>query len=233
MGRSKKNWGNWIAFAALVVSLGHVGVNIRNHIMGPQFDFLGMEGRVVEMRCHTSSLSNCWRHDKKNVDDKGVPREPRGRLTIVLPIFFTNTGAVGYNVIVDRVTAKVSYDGLDKPLDMLAMSIWKLVHGGGTSSTNLPFVPFLVEGGKANGAELRFAPINEDSFVNWDMFVQQIINGEITALRIEAEAHIVGTDRTEKRSCIAKIESRHRDTLEHRRDNYVSRGYYLSTTCSN
>lgn len=225
---SKGSWfsgldaGNRISLAALVISLFSVGWQVRNAIIGAEVTFLAMTDRPMELRCHSSSRDRCWGAE----DGSGLPD---GRLSVVLPVFAANTGASGYNALVERVTASVRIDGRNDPAILVANQIYELVQGGRNNSR--PFVPFLIEGAKSNGSELRFAPFEEEHFVNWKEFSDKVIDGTISSITITARLYMVDETTPLRRTCKVELTDRLREVLKARRDNR-SKSLYLATSCS-
>ena len=214
--------GDWIALTALVVALGSFGWQVYDAWIGADVRFLSMKERTAELWCHTRSKDICW----------GTPDDSEaknGRLTVVLPVFFSNSGAVNYNAIVDRVTAEVQYQGRDKPVRLIANQFWQLVQSGGSQNSR-PFVPFVIEGKKANGAELRFAPYEEQHFVNWRSLASEISMGKISEFHITVTAHLVDREEPLTQSCRLEISPRLQGILEDRMKRR-SRNVRLSMPC--
>lgn len=219
---SRLDAGNRISLAALVISLFSVGWQVRDAIIGAEVTFLAMADRPMELRCHSSRKDRCWGTE----DGSGVPD---GRLSVVLPVFAANTGASGYNALVERVTASVKIEGRSEPAILVANQIYELVQGGRNNSR--PFVPFLVEGAKSNGSELRFVPFKEEHFVNWKELADQVIDGTIKSITITARLYIVNDPSPLRRTCTIDLNERLREVLKARRDSR-SKSMYLATSCT-
>lgn len=200
--------GNWIALAALLLSVFSVSWQIWKAWVGADLELLSLSQRVVEVRCHTTKKVVCW-----GSEDGAKPST--GRFTIVVPAFFVNEGASGYNAVVDRVTAEVSFSGRKGTTTLVANKLWQLVQSGGSQDSR-PFVPFLVEGGKSNGAELHFVPFDEKNFVNWGEIAGQIADGSITAMIISVSAKIVGEADPLVETCRLEIPARLREVMSDR-----------------
>ena len=214
--------GDWIALAALFVALYSVGWQARDAWVGADVRFLSMKARTAELRCHSKSVKTCW----------GPVQEPsgsEGRLTIVLPVFLSNQGAVNHNAVVDRVTAEVRHDGRGEPIELVANQFWQLVQGGGSQDSR-PFVPFVVEGKNANGAELRFAAHQEEHFVDWRKLAIQIVEGRIKEFNVKVAVYLVGEKEPILRSCRLDMTERLRLKLESRMKRR-SKQVRLSATC--
>lgn len=215
--------GDWIALTALVVAVSSFAWQVYDAWIGAEVRFLGMQERTAELWCHSRSKNTCW----------GTIEEPeanRGRLAIVLPVFFSNSGAVNFNAVVDRVTAEVRYDGRNEPVRLVANQFWQLVQSGGSEHSR-PFVPFVVEGKKANGAELRFAAFDEQHFVNWRNLATNISNESISGFDITVTAHLVDYDEPLTQSCRLEITPRLAGILDNRMK-WRSKNARLSVPCS-
>ena len=214
--------GDWIALTALGLALCSFGWQVWDEWTGAQIQFLSMSERTAELRCHSMKKDTCWGKSEK-------PNGATGRLTVVLPVFFANTGAVNKNAVVDRVTAEISYDERTDPIKLVANQFWQLVQSGGSKQSR-PFIPFVVEGKKANGAELRFAPHEEKHFVNWRNLVIEITEGRVSELNITASAYLVGDEEPLTQSCHLRITQRLQEILKERMSKR-SKQARLSTPC--
>ena len=212
---------DWIALLALFTALFSIGWQVGDAWIGANVQFITMSNRTVELRCHSWKKNTCW-------GQTGSPETSTGRLTVVLPVFFSNDGAVNYNAVIERVTAEVSYLGRE-PVELVANQIWQLVQSGG-SKYSRPFVPIVVEGQSANGAELRFAPFTENQFVNWWSIAGKISEGQISRFDIKVDAFLVGEELPKTRWCRFEITKRLREILQGRMDTR-SKQVRLTTTC--
>ncbi len=206
--------GNWIGLAALTLSIVGLGWQVRDALVGHDLQMLGLSQRVVEFRCHTSSVKSgeniCW-----GAEDGSAP--PTGRLTLVAPVFFVNQGAAGYNGVVDRVTASIDLPGRNEPIDLVAHGFWNLAQDG-SGNSNRPYAPILVEGGKSNGAELRFVALQEEFFEDWLAFAEGVAAGELSDLTIKISAEIVALKAPLTQTCRVKFSDIAKATLQRRID---------------
>ena len=192
--------GDWIALVALLVALFSIGWQVKDAWVGADTQFLSMSKRTVELRCHARSRKTCW-------GSTGTSDDSTGRLTVVLPVFFSNDGAVNYNSVVERITAKVTFSGRSQPVELVANQFWQLVQGGGSEDSR-PFVPIVIEGRSANGSEIRFAPFSEANFVNWRDLAVDISEGRVGEFDIQVNAYLVGKEKPKSQSCRLEITER-------------------------
>lgn len=211
--------GNYISLAALAISLASIIWQIINAWFGAELTLLSPAGRPMQIECSSTKRATCW----------GIEggTEPEGRLAVVLPVFLYNTGAAGYNALVESVSATVTTDGPTNRSVLVANQFFELVQGSENKSR--PFVPFLVEGSKANGAELRFISFYEQHFTNWANFSSQIINGEVNRIEISIEVHVVGENEPLIEKCTMHLSDRLRATLQNRKERRARA--YLASVC--
>ena len=210
---SRLSTGDLIALFALILSILSVSWHGVNYLLGPRLEFLSMTQRIVELRCHSSRKIHCWGND--NLEDSRSLKNT-GRLVVILPIFFVNKGAIGYNGVIRKVVAKISYGTPEiHTIELVANQIWRMVQEG-RGQQSRPFVPFVIEGGSANGSELRFVALRDRNFVSWNEFSGAIIGKKITNITMDVEAYVVGEKEPLRQSCRLSINDRLRRTLEER-----------------
>lgn len=207
--------GDKIALAALVLSVIGVSWQIRDAVVGADTSMLGLSQRVVEFRCHTSATGKrgadiCW-----GSEDGSKPST--GRLTLIAPVFFVNEGASGYNTVVDRVTARLDLPFRPEPVELMAHGFWNLAQDG-SGNSNRPYAPILVEGGKSNGAELRFVALLEQDFVNWRRFAEHVADGSMPDLEVVITATLVAEKNPLKQICKLTFSDGARGALAARMD---------------
>lgn len=222
--RSELDWSlaNMIALAAFCLSLVGLGWQIYDAVIGARPALLSPEGRVVEFRCSKKGNASCW-------GDAETGEPGAGRLAVILPAFFTNTGASRYNSIVTRVEAHVSLGSNASPLKLVANSFWQLAQGG--SSSSKPFVPMVIEGGSANGAELRFVAFEPEGFLPWLKFAEDVSGRKYDLIRIEMKAFVADGKDPLTTQCFVHISENLADVLSERKERRATKGKYLATTC--
>lgn len=223
MSGSENKWlspGNAIALAALCLSLLSVAWQVAAWWWGPQSELIDVEARTVELRCSSSKRQTCWGGENRDEEP------PKGRFSVVLPVFLTNTGAPGYDSVVSKAFADVRFKGQNLTLELVANQFWKLVQGGSNSSQ--PFSPFVVPAGGANGQELRFVAFDEPNFVLWDDIATLIIDGTISGVAIDIRVQLLGEGEL-KTTCNFVITDRLKAVLASRQASKATAR--LSSTC--
>lgn len=218
---------DWIALAALLLSLYAAGTKIWENHIGPELMLISPANRVVELRC-VASVTTC-------IGAENGSSGPRGRLSVILPFYFVNTGAIGQNEIISRLWINVDAEGkkipdsLDAlfPVTLYAISDWKRTESGRGPST--PFAPILVEGRNAAGAEYRAIDFDQVDRVPWDLVTAAIIEGSVTGLSItlHARTELEGVDLTE--TCRVQFGDTQRAALERRISERNTQ--YVATIC--
>ncbi len=191
-----------IAVAALVLSILGVGWQIWNAFVGAELDQLEYSDRIVEFRCNSFNITTCWNGS--------------GHLAIILPVFFSNTGAAGYADAVSRVDLSLTIDGAS--IDMLANDFWLMTQNGGQGSR--PFRPIVVNGREAGGQELRFIGVDPTTRPEWTDFAELVISGKVKSLTLSTTSHFAISDGAITKTCIVNFSDRLVDVLNGRRDSY-------------
>lgn len=218
---------DWIALVALLLALYAAGTEFLQNQIGPELELVAPANRVVEIRCVGNARTCLGAEDGSS--------EPRGRLSVILPFYFVNTGAIGQNEVVSRLWVEVKIAGDEVPEDLATQfpvtlyvnSDWKRTEGGHGPST--PFAPILIEGRNAGGAEYRAIDFDRDNRVLWTRIATAISEGSVTGLSINLYSKTELEGGVLTGTCKVTFTDAQRAALERRMNERGAQ--YLSTIC--
>ena len=219
---------DWFAFVALLLSLFAIGTEVRRNQIGPEVEMIAPSNRVVELRCE-ARVSTCLGSEDGN-------SEPRGRMSVILPFYFINTGAIGQNEVVSRLWIDVGVSGPNIPEDLselfpvtlYVIADYKRTQSGSTGPAT-PFSPILVQGRNAAGAEYRAIDFDRSHRVPWHRIATEISEGNISGLSITLHARTELEGGEIRDVCNFTFSDSQREILSRRLNERGSQ--YISTVC--
>ena len=193
-----------VALCALVLSIVGVGWQLSQALIGAELEQLDYTGRVVELRCNSLNGEQCWDGD--------------GHLAVILPVFFSNTGASGYNDALMGADLDLRVDRSTTPISMFATDIWYGTQN--SSQPSSPFRPIVIGGRSANGHQLRFVGTDARTRLDWSDFAEHVINGDISTLILDTSSVFSIESGPIHKSCMVSFTPQLRSTLMQRRDHF-------------